>query len=130
MRVPHLLGLSRDEVAIMPFLARSSAVARAQGAGAVVLGAAEEDIWAVAGEPQAYGPAPTQQIMDVDIDVDVICVQNNLQDHTTNNNLILNVGVDPAVALKLQREADEACAQAATIAAAAAEQEITRFHIM
>jgi hypothetical protein len=51
--------------------------------------------------------------MDVDIEVNLF--QANLQQHNynthleqTNNNLHMHVGVDPEVALALQREAEEA----------------------
>jgi hypothetical protein len=54
------------------------------------------------------------------MDVDINLTQNNLEiniDNTqqTQNNVLLNVGVDPNIALQLQREADEARAYAAIV---------------
>ena len=65
--------------------------------------------------------------MDVDIAVQLNFQQTNQQlhfDSTANNNLMVNVGVDPAVAFQLQREAEEARPQTAAFAAAA-EREVT-----
>ena len=79
-----------------------------------------------------FGPAPAppgfviDADMQVDIDMELNLYQANLEQHNqtlnlehTTNNLHMHVGVDPGVALALQREAEEARSRTAAVTAAA-----------
>ena len=95
------------------------AIRRAADAGAIVLGASDQDLWQVAAAPSEYGPPPSHMETDLEGAPQTI-IQNNKQLNMIDASTlqaIVQVGVDPAIALQLQCEADDAQAKATAIAA-------------
>ena len=105
-------------------------IQRAADAGAIVLGLPSDEVWQVAEASATYGPPTLTEAMDaemgdtstnISVAVDVQNVQNNNQLNmvdASSHQTLVQVGIDPAVAIHLQGEVAQARGEAAALSQA------------